>query len=593
MKKSISILFTLVLLFLSKNIYADGEKVIIILMDELNIETIQDVQSDNNIALGLMNIKVKEYLKEESMYKRLDIILQGRRVRKSVEIPREIKSLGEILKKEGKSIGLIGEEDRLNKLSDVVSPLSYKRSIEAKDKENLNQLVNEFFTNNGNLLLINLKDMNSKSINEVIKRNTEKSIFILPISTIDNQKEKLNYTVVPILYYKDNNEGLLFSQTTKRKGIVSNLDIYPTILSLYDIKQENIGNSINILEHKEPLKYIKKELNNITDINLLKYLFHGILIFLQILFFIIYIIYKKTTRLSTFIGYLILSIFFSSFLLTPLMNILNIYTYLIGIFLIVVFIMIKARKNTKVPIYMTIFINLFILLGVYFKNELLYNSYIGYNNIFAGGRYYGINNEAMGVLLATSIIVFYNIQEKIFDKYSKGISIIYLLIIILSFTGIYGANVGGFITSIFMSYILIKNLFYKNVKVNIWLIIFLIILAISINLLIDRSLGNKSHLSNLSLNIKQFGINELINIVKNKLEQVAFFATTFPWSIIWVLNFIFSSIILHRDKDIHLKIIYFTSLFALFINDTGIIAFIYMNTFFMLIYLKIINIQNN
>lgn len=588
MKKIITVFIFTFLIFISKTYSAEEEKTIIVIMDELGIEDMDNIDNLDEISLGLMNIKAKEYLKEEDVNERLKVIFYGRRIDYSKKISQESNSLAESLDENGVNIGFVGEQKRIEQLSNF----KYKSYIEIDAQEKLIKKINNFFINDGDLLFIAYRDINYKDINNIIKENREKNILIFPIKAQEELRKKLNHTVVPILYSKNNEKGILTSGTTKRRGIISNLDLYPTILSIYDISEDSIGNSINIVESKDNLLFIKQELNNIIDINWIKYILHGVLIILQIIVFIIYIISKNASKISKNIGYLILSIFVISFILSPFMNILNLYTYLIILSILVYILTVKARNNVKLPIYMIIFINLYMLLSIYLNPNILYESYIGYNNILAGGRYYGLNNEGVAVLLATSIIISYKILEKIPNKSSKGLIILYLSIVAFSLSGIYGANVGGFITAIIMIYFIISSIIPKNKIIYRFSILFVIIIAIIINVFMDIHFGKGSHLSTLFIRIDKYGLNEFKKIFINKINQVKFFATTFPWSVIGVLNLLFSSLMILKNKSIILKTLFFTSLILLLINDTGIIAFMYTQSFLIIIFVKIIKFQN-
>ncbi len=148
-------------------------------------------------------------------------------------------------------------------------------------------------------------------------------------------------------------------------------------------------------------------------------------------------------------------------------------SYIINIFI--------AEKEVNPPI--GLFSSLtygIILFGIFFFPELIYNSYIGFNNLFYGARYYGFNNGIMGVLLISSIISYYFVRDYIENEFVKDlVCILYFAINMLALSASFGTNTGGFITSVILFLIMI----YTNILEKDWSIkniIILVLMAISI-----------------------------------------------------------------------------------------------------------------
>src|SRR5699024_10483143 len=111
-------------------------------------------------------------------------------------------------------------------------------------------------------------------------------------------------------------------------------------------------------------------------------------------------------------------------------------------------------------------------IGIIFYPKFIYNSYIGYNNLIYGARYYGFNNGIMAVLLATSIISYFSIEKKLKAKLFKNILLLFyfsLNIVLLSVK--FGANTGGFFTAIILLLTMIylelldRKLNFKNLAI--------------------------------------------------------------------------------------------------------------------------------
>ncbi|QIB27278.1 hypothetical protein [Caloranaerobacter azorensis] len=209
----------------------------------------------------------------------------------------------------------------------------------------------------------------------------------------------------------------------------------------------------------------------------------------------------------------------------------------------------------------------------------------------------------MGVLLATSIIVYFSIREKIKDKIVLSLFlIIYFPLIILALSGKYGVNFGGYITSILLFFILIYEMFYHSeINKSIVLLIFGSIFIL-LNFIIQFNGYSLNHIGKLLLRIETVGFIELFDVIINKLKQLIIMVLAPPWSIISLgqLYYVYG---LYRDENICMRdfkdlnigkciyIIFIGSIISTFINDTGIISFVYMNTYLIAILVSLHNIK--
>ena len=176
-----------------------------------------------------------------------------------------------------------------------------------------------------------------------------------------------------------------------------------------------------------------------------------------------------------------------------------------------------------------------------FYPEIIYNSYIGFNNLFYGARYYGFNNGIMGVLLVSSIISCFFIKGLVENEFIKSIiCLIYVFTNIIVLSANYGANTGGFITAVALFLIMIYvNLLGKKWNIN--NIIILILVGISIfalNMYFDYLSHEKSHAINLFIRIKTFGFGEFIDMFKVKAKELVKLTILPPFSIVIVAQII-------------------------------------------------------
>jgi len=248
--------------------------------------------------------------------------------------------------------------------------------------------------------------------------------------------------------------------------------------------------------------------------------------------------------------------------------------------------------------------NLLLIAAVFIRPELIYHTFFGFNNIITGGRFYGLNNESMAILLTTSVITFYRIKDKIKSKIvNLAILVLYFSTILLALTDKYAANFGGFLTSIAVFIMLIFTLLLEN-KINkksiiTWICFGMFIFIIGLT--IELKNNPNGHIIDLYLRIKNLGIYELVDMVLKKIKQLLLITISPPWSIIFIGQLYFirkftlnNKALIEKAKkkypniESELLIIFIGSILVFALNDTGVIAFVYMNTYLIrkLIYLK-------
>src|SRR5699024_1747977 len=102
--------------------------------------------------------------------------------------------------------------------------------------------------------------------------------------------------------------------STKRKGIVTNLDIFPQIMSIYDVNNSvNIGKSFKIYSSNDPMKDIKTIYKEVINMTYITYIFHGIVYFIQVYFTYFFIKNRrdKYRDITFYYNFLIITIFIS------------------------------------------------------------------------------------------------------------------------------------------------------------------------------------------------------------------------------------------------------------------------------------------
>lgn len=642
------IFFAIIFFLFNITALADNEdKTIIIVTDMLDFSTIEKLNFNFDISLGLMNTRTSSVFKnnDESYFM---TIATGRRVKlkdglfKGVKkydnqslivegyeniitsldenylnFSKEIEFLSDTLNDNGIHIGYIGNDSSSLIAANKNGIIHYGYTDVIYQTNWLIEKTEEIFAK-ANLLVLSFLIDESKDKLEVLEqyvnRFNENNIIIFPRRVSGNVKDIRNKTLVPILYHNPNRlPGMLASNSTKREGLITNMDIFPELASIYNLDvNTSTGHEIystgELRSKNDLITKNKDNLNKTLNLVIIKYIFHGIVIFTQL--YIFYDMYRNKEELSRFHRYnlfmnrIILYIFLS--LLLGIFNLgKNIIIYCFTILILVnIIIAYLDKRNYNFCELFPILTNILLITAVYLKPELIYHSFFGFNNIITGGRFYGLNNESAAILLSTAIITFFWLKNKIKQKLCAVIILVsYFSVIILALSDKYAANFGGFLTSIAIFVMLMyTTLFDKKIDMkSIVRLIVLGLLAFLIGLTIELNNGPSGHIGTLFMRIKTLGIYELFDMVLKKVRQLLLMTISPPWCIIFlgqlyfirkfaISNMKFIEKVKKREPTIEfqLLIMFISSIIIYALNDTGVTAFVYMNTYLVrnIIYLK-------
>ncbi|KPU28048.1 hypothetical protein TR13x_01510 [Caloranaerobacter sp. TR13] len=486
-----------------------------------------------------------------------------------------------------------GDLDRLYFYKDNLADIMYflhRRKILKKADEFIGDLVNS------------------------IDRNTTRLIIISP--NMGDDKIKNASELTPLIFWGDGiPKGVLFSKTTKRKGIVSNIDIAPSITKYLGIKYKGFtGTFIEFKKYNNNLAYVKqlsykiKFISNIRKQSLKLYVICE-MIFIMIIIFILLFRRIQTKKLLRIIQSILMLIIIMPlvFLFVSSYNIMDTWKYIkyisiISFFILILVLVFNSKYRLQligVLTYITILIDLFT------NCELAKTSIIGYDPII-GARYYGIGNELVGILifsLFTAIaFVFKNKPNKLF------LSILLIVNTYLLISSNYGANLGG---SLILVFILIYIIFNDSFEVeknysNIVKMLLVALAVISIFTVTNTIMGNNTtHIDSFINKILSGDVNYIYNIIIRKLLMNVKLFKVSIWGeslrinvmLFMILLITQKSIIknfLTRNKNISfaLKCLILSAIFGLFLNDSGVViaALILLLTVTALTYIVVLQI---
>lgn len=416
--------------------------------------------------------------------------------------------------------------------------------------------------------IIVINNSKIKTLNTLLSYNTsERDIIITSLSE----------TINP-LWIKTHTTGILYSNSTKKEGFIKYTDL------LYLINNKNTL-SQNVI-------YCKETFNPIQDIrNLYRQntsLFYGRYILISYILgtFLLFLYFKKY---RLFFGY---SIFFCM-LLSTIFG-FHIFTYLNGIIKSVIIIILSIVfgifiNSFKIDYRKTLIViwssNLLLLFYFTFSRIFLYKSPIGFNNIFQGTRFYGWNNDLIGIFLGSILGTFF-ITSNIKKRHFLFMLILLLFTAILCFSPLYGANVGGMLCC--FSAVIVSIYIFEDIKakkiiyIGISTLAFLLLQNYFIHWDLSQTSSTHWGIWVQSISRKEFSFS--FRIIYDKLKQILLFFLIPPLNIfiflVWTLLYKLRNLKIYDEKWKKFFLIISTTI--VFLNDSGVLSSIYMLFYFLI-----------
>lgn len=414
---------------------------------------------------------------------------------------------------------------------------------------------------------------------------------------------KNNRRLAPVIRIdkSEKGSGLLETSTTRRKGVIANIDLGVDILNRFGLKNKFMnGRVIKSVPMENSFEYLQKDYKKIIAISSIRMSIINIYVTIIVASWIIcaLALWKKEKIPQKHRG--------------KVLNVLKEFVKL-GLIMPLAFLtapILQARTEPGVALSIIAATIVYYLAGrVLFKNDdmkqiclfasamiaiivvdsalytpLMESNIMSYDPMI-GARYYGIGNEYEGVTIGSAIIAFAILLE---HKSIKRWMLVPFLLLVL-FTSAYpamGANVGGAISEC-VAYIVFILLIY-DIKIDLKkaLMILLatggLVVAFAIA---DIALGLGSHLGNFVNQILANGPMEIVNVFARKIEMNVKLAQTTVWVNILLAGLAILALIIFRPnknfaamKEKYPLIykgylsIMVGCIVTLFVNDSGIIS---------------------
>lgn len=494
-----------------------------------------------------------------------------------------------------------GETSRLDKMTDI----SIDRAVEQERKEILHEL-DDFVGELAGLL--------------DFKRDL--LMIVVPEPTFAAMKGQ-NFLTPVIAVGKGINPGLAWSGTVKRKGVVANTDIAPTIAAFFNIRPGQTGND-DLFFNGQALKgqagiadfAALTELNQkIVGIYMIRYpLVKGYTIFiLGILLIVItgLLLGQKFVRwlkpVLVALTAVPLALLLLSLILPKPQLLSGIMAALALSLLITAAGYLLGRKFESGPFIIIALLTAGTIAADLFLGGLLNKtSPLSYDPM-TGARFYGLGNEYMGVFIGALIagMTGFISEFKISPSWSR------LILAGTFLTGLYviaapqlGTNVGGSIAAVagFGTTMTVMAGYSFNRRTILTLATgVIVILGVIIFYDMNRSVEVQSHIGRTVSLVRGNGVGELTDIIARKaaMNWKLIRYTTWSWAFITGLSgFIifnkFRPVVGRKVKNDHLYFYYgmvgisIGAVAALLFNDSGVVAAAMMMVFGAAPYLSLI-----
>ena len=253
-------------------------------------------------------------------------------------------------------------------------------------------------------------------VNEITAQLEGKDQLLVLVPTPPAYRLNVGDTLVPFLIHRPNGTaGLVVSPSTRRSGVITNLDVGPTILAWFDIPapERMYGRRVNFVDHPRALEQTIEMRDRIVAVAAQRNHFLRELVYINIGLYIAATLFILLPEMPPWFGYLLrltLPIAMSTplaLLLLPLVQPATPTLALVWALGIAAALALLIRLLTRRTIGgITLLAALtcaVILLDTVTGARLMQNSVLGYDPM-GGARFYGIGNEYMGVLVGMAII---------------------------------------------------------------------------------------------------------------------------------------------------------------------------------------------
>jgi len=436
-------------------------------------------------------------------------------------------------------------------------------------------------------------------IKKILLSLDKNDLLIVASPMVSTEAARENNLLAPIWLYQKNNEDYnsLTSGTTKRDGVIANVDIAPTILQWLGVKdypQTILGQPIKMIDSNIDLA---KELDHIWTINRQRssvlYPYVSWQVFILISAMLVWLkgsnsllMLKKGLQIG------LLGILFVPLLLLITATWTPTSTYIYIFTLIISTLFLGWLISKKRPIITFLIIGLITFMSLSFDlfigGYLIKRSFLGYDPII-GARYYGIGNEFMGIYIGSTLLFTASLLQLWKNKYTIFlVSSVYILVSYILLSPTLGTNAGGAIAAFIGTGFAFLHImgFSWNKKgllgiVTIGIFGFLTLVLVNFFTPVE----SQSHIGRALNQLFNGNVLVILQTIQRKLAMNWKLIQVSSWSKVMITSIFAIGLLLFKPKNIFKKWFeQYPSLFhgfygiiagsvvSLFVNDSGVVA---------------------
>lgn len=469
----------------------------------------------------------------------------------------------------------LGDTYRLDEYKDYLNDKTYKNM-----KENIYKNIDSY-------------------LNEVFKMVNENDTVYITSMFPSKEDYKNQKRLSPIIKFDGSGKGVLKSATTRRDGVVGNLDLGVDILSNFGLENENMvgkkfvdvnkSNNIEFINHEfEKMVSMLGVRSTIVNTSVGIVAAAWIICTILLVFFkdklpkkeLIFTILKEIVKLGILIPL--------AFIVAPIFNFstqagiaIGIVGTLVGLYIIG---KLFFKKDMSYMMFFSLLTIVVIVIDSIFGTHLMQNNIMSYDAII-GARYYGVGNEYEGITIGCAIFAFSVLLN--YKKIPRWSVIIFTLIILI--TSAYpsmGANVGGCISESVAYVLFILLAFDVKMDFKKYILVGLVpVILVGLFATLDVVSKSQSHLSGFVNQIMVNGPGAIIQTFTRKIQMNIDIATSNKFIIIALVVAGFMSKFIFKPSRHFKKLadkypyifkgfvaITVGCIVALVFNDSGIVA---------------------
>lgn len=383
---------------------------------------------------------------------------------------------------------------------------------------------------------------------EIDKKNT---MFVIAAPQASRQALVEQNYLTPLIV-SGLGSGVLVSNTTKRKGLVANVDVAPSIVRYLGLRVpiEMSGNAIKTRPKRNPVKFLQNRHNHISMMRkarkpfLLSYslLIMVALVATLVLIRLSHLGYFIREKSRSFVKVTLLSlmsvppaslIYLRPDISNPWVGYSSFIIIVLGLSFFAYYL---ARFHRLGPVFFLAALTAALVIGDTMTGTYLSERSFFGSDLMMGGRFYGIGNTLMGIVIGASVLSLVCLFS-LSKRFGGRTMIMWISTTALLFMAIVighpdlGANVGGLVsgvaTALIFRHILSgQKLNMKVVAVN--LIVMMLVVTAVLRVDLSPSHETKSHAGKAMKLIEAQGGSAVSDIIVRKLSMNLRGALSYP-----------------------------------------------------------------